>query len=818
MPRRHEAQRLARFPARGGGLRGRDPALPDDQRAVPAVAEAVAIAGVEVFFVLSGFVLAPQIVDWVVGRPWRNLGVFLARRWMRTIPPYVVALVVVALMTGNLLTADFAALSLLRREPLRLRQPRRLLSGRLEPRGRGMVLSPVRAAAVPGRAAARPQRPPARGGVRGPVHRRRRGAAVGASRPHDWDLDVRRVTLFRINSIVWGFLLYLALERRRRSRSTAPQADGVRRARRALAPRPRRTRRRDPRGRRQPLGPAGLSLRFGGVRHGLRSASSGGPNAAFPRPRRRGVSFYLGRISYSAYLFHIVIVMALKPMIATAPLVAPARALRRRDPRAFRRCSGAASSGRSWPRGPTTRAARARASRSRPLRRSREASALASLARRRRAWPCGSAPPRSRATPSWRTGPMLFYPASSPRPRSSPWRSPNSAARMRRRGCRAARAFLLFALALPVADALYRSSTGVPIVALDRRADLFLSRRARESGRLRHLVVLLSQRMDPRRRHPRERSRRRTRRRSCPSSSFPAARDGCSTRRSASTTPASAGRRSPRDKGDRVPHRRARRVADLRTDAARRREAVAGAAAGPVRPARLVRPPIEVVNAGTEAYTLEDNLERMRRDILPLKPDLIVSTHGMNGCSPLGFSRSAGAERAGRAAARLGAPRPRRADDRARRARLARRATRADAPARSAALRRGAAEEPLRRRLSQADRARARERRPRRARDLDHGGQRELGPREVKDFYGAVFKPIDDIIAANAAHNRLVRLIAREEGAPLIDMAAGVDGNGTTTSISTSSTSPSGATSGSRRSCSGRCCRSAEREAALRPD
>src|SRR5208337_533202 len=32
--------------------------------------------------------------------------------------------------------------------------------------------------------------------------------------PQDWDLDVRRVTLFRIDSIVWGYLLYLALERR----------------------------------------------------------------------------------------------------------------------------------------------------------------------------------------------------------------------------------------------------------------------------------------------------------------------------------------------------------------------------------------------------------------------------------------------------------------------------------------------------------------------------------------------------------------------------------------------------------------------------
>jgi hypothetical protein len=52
----------------------------------------------------------------------------------------------------------------------------------------------------------------------------------------------------------------------------------------------------------------------------------------------------------------------------------------------------------------------------------------------------------------------------------------------------------------------------------------------------------------------------------------------------------------------------------------------------------------------------------------------------------------------------------------------------------------------------------------------------ESSPREVKDFYGAVFKPIDDIIAANAAHNRMVKLIARDERAPLIDMAGGVDG------------------------------------------
>ena len=77
---------------------------------------------------------------------------------------------------------------------------------------------------------------------------------------------------------------------------------------------------------------------------------------------------------------------------------------------------------------------------------------------------------------------------------------------------------------------------------------------------------------------------------------------------------------------------------------------------------------IEVVNGGTEAYTLDNNLERMRRDILPLKPDLIVSTHGMNGFLPFGLRRVRRAERAGRPAPSLGAHRPRRAHDRARRA------------------------------------------------------------------------------------------------------------------------------------------------------
>ncbi len=44
---------------------------------------------------------------------------------------------------------------------------------------------------------------------------------------------------------------------------------------------------------------------------------------------------------------------------------------------------------------------------------------------------------------------------------------------------------------------------------------------------------------------------------------------------------------------------------------------------------------VEVINAGVPGYTLEDNLSRFAQDILPLKPDLVLSYHGINGFSLL---------------------------------------------------------------------------------------------------------------------------------------------------------------------------------------
>ena len=185
---------------------------------------------------------------------------------------------------------------------------------------------------------------------------------------------------------------------------------------------------------------------------------------------------------------------------------------------------------------------------------------------------------------------------------------------------------------------------------------------------------------------------------------------------------------------------------------------------------------IEVINAGTEGYTLENNLERMRRDILPLKPDLILSTHGMNGFYPFGLRRVPEPNEPGvrpRASALLGRAvlTIERAAHDWRDRNSAQATTVALAPMSDAELMRTRYAEEYRKLIALA---------------RDNGADvalayatmsvNESSPREVKDFYGAVFKPIDDIIAANAAHNRMVNLIAREEGAPLIDMAAGVDG------------------------------------------
>jgi lysophospholipase L1-like esterase len=50
-----------------------------------------------------------------------------------------------------------------------------------------------------------------------------------------------------------------------------------------------------------------------------------------------------------------------------------------------------------------------------------------------------------------------------------------------------------------------------------------------------------------------------------------------------------------------------------------------------IRERLKTRRPVEVINAGTPSYTIWDNINRMANQILPLKPDMIISYHGYNG-------------------------------------------------------------------------------------------------------------------------------------------------------------------------------------------
>ena len=73
----------------------------------PETAEATSVLGVEVFFVLSGFVLSSADRQLHAGQEFGRLRIFLIRRWMRTIPPYLFALVAISFLVDRLWTADF---------------------------------------------------------------------------------------------------------------------------------------------------------------------------------------------------------------------------------------------------------------------------------------------------------------------------------------------------------------------------------------------------------------------------------------------------------------------------------------------------------------------------------------------------------------------------------------------------------------------------------------------------------------------------------------------------------------------------------------
>ena len=184
--------------------------------------------------------------------------------------------------------------------------------------------------------------------------------------------------------------------------------------------------------------------------------------------------------------------------------------------------------------------------------------------------------------------------------------------------------------------------------------------------------------------------------------------------------------------------------------------------------------PIQVINAGAAAYNLRDNLERLRRDTLPLGPDIIISYHAFNGLDFLDTSLSRYAEppiRTPRASALLGE-----AEYRLRHLRFRvledHQIELLDAVPMDSLLKSTYAN--LYREL------------------IDLGAKYHFmvvltnasmavtaeSPEEVKDFYSySYYNQIRTMIAMVAEHNRMVKEIAARAEVPFIDTTPGIAGN-----------------------------------------
>ena len=69
--------------------------------------EILSSISVEVFFIISGFVLAPQILKVAKSKNIDNYKIFLIRRWYRTIPLYILSLTLTSIILGQIFSFDF---------------------------------------------------------------------------------------------------------------------------------------------------------------------------------------------------------------------------------------------------------------------------------------------------------------------------------------------------------------------------------------------------------------------------------------------------------------------------------------------------------------------------------------------------------------------------------------------------------------------------------------------------------------------------------------------------------------------------------------
>ncbi len=280
------------------------------------VCESISSIAVEIFFVLSGFVLSSQIILCLNSGASRNIYIFLYRRWMRTIPPYLIALLSISILYNQFLTADFFKYMLYIQNFafLSVTLDYYQVSWSLSVEEWYYILFPlllVAASSLSRRTSPGWHCLVAVGFI---VFITVLRSTVGNF--DNWGQDVRRCVIFRIDSIAYGFVLYFLLSQIRPSQHTTPGQI----FQRGLAV--------------SALGAATVTLIY----------SIGAQNAELAKhlfpiiaplfgatliwfmlsldgliarwPSFRSFCYFLGQISYSAYLFHIVIAVVVNNLLA----------------------------------------------------------------------------------------------------------------------------------------------------------------------------------------------------------------------------------------------------------------------------------------------------------------------------------------------------------------------------------------------------------------------------------------------------------------------------------------------------------------------
>lgn len=275
--------------------------------------EAISVYAVEIFFVLSGFVLAPQLQLCYEQDRGAIYGRFLVRRWMRTLPPYLIALTLFTLAFDGFFSHDFLRYALFVQNftgvnvvndyfqiswslsieewfyiafPLMIAIASRL-PGRLRPNFMQLTVFFIAAFMI---------------------HR------TFFADFSDWGAEVRRVVVFRLDSIGIGVFLYL-IGQRLGGFKLRPSAAFAALAFAAAAG----------------VMVAVVTTEATWAKHlFFLAASALGAGlimlayALEPIVRRSratvAIADYLGKISYSTYLFHLLVMVAVAPFAAGMPL------------------------------------------------------------------------------------------------------------------------------------------------------------------------------------------------------------------------------------------------------------------------------------------------------------------------------------------------------------------------------------------------------------------------------------------------------------------------------------------------------------------